>query len=133
MLRLGRRLSVVFLAFALVASHARVCAGWVPTREARMACCSDHDPCPMHESDSPDDGSKRVVSQAEADRCCALSDRDDSTPSPSAFAFIAAGLVLSTVPVLVPEPEARPDLWRAFVPIPAGGIAKHLLLSVLIV
>jgi hypothetical protein len=132
-LRLGRRLSVVFLALALVASHGGVCAGWVPTREARMACCSGHDPCPMHASDSPDDGSKRVVSQAEADRCCALSDRDDSMPSPSTFAFIAAGLVLGPVPVLVFEPEARPDLWRAFVPIPAGSIAKHLLLSVLIV
>ena len=87
----------------------------------------------MHKSDSDEDGSKRLVSQVEADRCCALSDRDNSAPSPSNLAFVSLGIVLSPVPVLIPEPEARPTVCRASVPIPAGRVPKHLLLSVLIV
>jgi hypothetical protein len=104
------------------------------TPEARMACCSDDGPCPMHRSESEDDGSTRVVSQAEADRCCAVSQQDDSAPSPSNPGFsLTLAIVISPVPVLIPEPEAHADIWRASVPIPAARVPKHLLLSVFLV
>ena len=134
MLSLSHRLSSVLLTLALAAGQAGVCAGWMASPEARMACCSDDGPCPMHKSDSEDDESKRVVSQAEADRCCAASERDDSTPSPSSAGFfVALGIVLSPVPALLPDPQAHVELWRASVPIPPAHVPKHLLLSVFLV
>ncbi|HUE85168.1 MAG TPA: hypothetical protein VMO26_03750 [Vicinamibacterales bacterium] len=88
----------------------------------------------MHKSDSERGGSKRVVSQAEADRCCAASEQDDSAPSRSNLAFsVTLAVVLSPVPVLIPALEADADIWRASVPIPAARVAKHLLLSVILV
>jgi hypothetical protein len=133
-LRFGNRLSVVFLALALAAGQAGVCAGWMPTPEARMACCSGDGPCPMHKSDSEDDGSKRVVSQAEADRCCAASERDDSAPSPTGPAFsVTLPIALSPVSSLILEPEPHPDIWRASVPIPTTHVPKHVMLSVFLV
>ena len=134
MLSFSRRLSAVLLALALAAGQAGVCAGWMATPEARMACCSDDGPCPMHKSDSEDDDSKRVVSQAEADRCCAASEQDDSAPSPTGPAFsVPLALALSPVPALLPEPEPHPDIWRAAVPVPTAHVPKHLLLSVFLV
>ncbi len=130
----SRRLSAVLLALALVAGQAGVCAGWMPTPEARMACCSENGPCPMHKSDSEDDGSKRVVSQAEADRCCAASEHEDSTPSQSNAAFfVTLAVALIPVPGLLPAPEAHAEIWRASVPIPTGHVPKHVLLSVFLV
>jgi hypothetical protein len=133
-LSFGRRLSAVVLALALVASQAGVCAGWMPTPEARMACCSEDGPCPMHKSES-EDGPTRVVTQVEADRCCAASEREDSTPSQSnaGFFFLTLAVALSPIPALLPEPEPQPHTWRASVPIPASHVPKHLLLSVFLV
>ena len=129
----SRRLSAVLLALALVAGQAGVCAGWMPTPEARMACCSEDGPCPMHKSES-EDGPTRVVSQAEADRCCAASEHEDSTPSPSnAGFFLTLAVALSPIPGLLPAPEAHADIWRASVPIPTGHVPKHVLLSVFLV
>ena len=134
-LRFGNRLAVVFQTLALIAGQAGVCAGWMPAPEARMACCSEDGPCPMHKSDSEDDGSTRVVSQAEADRCCAASERDDSAPSPTAPAFsLTLPVAPSPVPSLLSEPEPHSSVWRASVPIPtAAHVPKHLLLSVFLV
>jgi hypothetical protein len=133
-LRFGNRLAVVVLTLALVAGQAGVCAGWLPTPEARMACCSEEGPCPMHKSDSEDDHSKRVVSQAEADRCCAASERDDSAPSPTSPAFsVTLAVALSPVPALLPEPQPHASISRAAVPIPPGHVPKHVLLSVFLV
>jgi hypothetical protein len=132
-LRLSRRLSAVLVTFALVAGQAGVCAGWTATPEARMACCADDGPCPMHKSE-PEDGSTRILTQAEADRCCAASEQDDSAPSPSGAAFLVSlGIVLSPVPALIPDPPAHVELWRASVPIPTAHVPKHLLLSVFLV
>lgn len=133
MLSFSRGLSVVFLTLALVAGQAGVCAGWMATPEARMACCSDDGPCPMHKSE-PEDGSTRVLTQAEADRCCAAAEQDDPAPSPSGTAFfVALGIVLSPVSALLPDPQAHVELWRASVPIPTAHVPKHLLLSVFLV
>jgi hypothetical protein len=88
----------------------------------------------MHKSDSQDDGSKRIVTQAEADRCCAASERDDAAPSPSNVGFaVSLGGVPSPVPVLIPESELHADIWRASAPTPGARVPKHLLLSVLLV
>ena len=120
-------------ALALAAGQAGVCAGWMATHEARMACCSDDGPCPMHRSES-EDGPTRVVTQAEADRCCAASEHEDSTPSQSNAAFfVTLAVALSPIPGLLPAPEAHADIWRASVPIPASHVPKHLLLSVFLV
>jgi hypothetical protein len=132
-LSFSHRLSAVLLTLALAAGQAGVCAGWMSSPEARMACCADDGPCPKDNSE-PEDGSTRVLTQAEADRCCAASDRDDSAPSPSSVAFfVALGIVLSPVPVLTPDPQAHAELWRASVPIPTPHVPKHLLLSVFLV
>jgi hypothetical protein len=131
--RFSARLSAVLLALALVAGQAGVCAGWMPTPEARMACCSDDGPCPMHKSES-EDGPTRVISQAEADRCCAASEHEDSTPSQSNAAFfVTLAVALTPIPGLLPAPEAHADTWRTSVPIPTGHVPKHVLLSVFLV
>jgi hypothetical protein len=88
----------------------------------------------MHKSESDDDGTTRVVTQADADRCCAASEQDDSAPSPSSVAFpVTLSVVLGPASVLIPEPEAHADLWRASVPVPTAHLPKHLLLSVFLV
>ena len=130
---LTRRLSAVLLTLALAAGHAGVCAGWMPTAEARMACCSDGGPCRMHESKSQDDGSVRVVSQAEADRCCVASGQDDSAPSPNVAFLITLAAALPPIPALLPEPERHAGISHAAMRVPAAHVPKHLLLSVFLV
>jgi len=103
------------------------------TPEARMACCSDDGLCPMHKPDS-EDGSTRVVTQAEADRCCAASEHEDSAPSPTGPRFfLTLAVVLSPIPALLPEPQPHRDIWRASLPLPTDSVPKHLLLSVFLV
>jgi hypothetical protein len=98
-----------------------------------MACCTDNALCGMHESES-DAGATRVVSQAEADRCCAASEQDDSAPSQTSFGqSITPPLVLTSVSVLLPQRQAHADIWRASVPLPTAHVPKHLLLSVFLV
>jgi hypothetical protein len=133
---LVHRLSAVLLCFGLVAGNAAVCAGWAATPEARMACCADGRDCPMHKDKSDDSGSGRVLTQLEADSCCAASERENSS-SPStptfvvaiSFAVLGAGVVLPlSVPSLVLS-----DNWRTFSPLPTTPVAKHVLLSVFLV
>jgi hypothetical protein len=86
----------------------------------------------MHQSGAV--GDKTAVTQAEADGCCALSEQDDSSPSPSSTAFFtSAGAVLSPVPAVLSHPLSHAKIWRASVPIPATHVPKHLLLSVFLV
>lgn len=134
MLEARRRLPTVLLTLALATGQASVCAGWMSSPEARMACCADHGPCPMHKSDSEDDESTRVVSQLEADRCCAASEHDDSAPSPTGPAFsVTVAVALSPLPPLLPRPESHVSISRASVPIPTAHVPKHVLLSVFLV
>src|SRR4029450_5363447 len=78
--RILQRLSVVALSLALITGNAALCAGWAATPEARMACCAEGAECPMP-SGSHDSASDRVLTQAQADACCAVSGRDRSSPS----------------------------------------------------
>lgn len=132
-LTLARRLPVLVLAVVLSAGQGALCAGWMPTPEARMACCSKDGTCPMHGSGS-DDRSKRVISQAEADRCCAGSERETPTPGASAFApSIGLAVVSSVIPLVAPLGPTPRGSWREHFPGPVARIPKYLLLSVLIV
>jgi hypothetical protein len=131
---LARRLPAVVLPLALLAGNVGVCAGWATTAEARMACCSEGGACPMHTSDTKN-ASDRVITQAQADSCCASSEQDDSTQSSPNVAVHFSSAVLGTgiiLPVSVPA-LVLSDSWRAVVPIPSRPVPKHLLLSVLLV
>jgi hypothetical protein len=134
-LSLVRRLAAVVAILALSVGNVAVCAGWESTPEARMACCMDDMSCPMHKAESHHSDSTRILSQAQADSCCAAaSNRHDSASPSSAFASSGA-LAPVQVAAALPAPHAVPALqgWRALVPLPVSPVPKHLLLSVLLV
>jgi hypothetical protein len=97
-----------------------------------MACCADGETCPMHKGDEPHATS---MTQAEADNCCAISERETSN-SPLAtvvtaisIAVLGSGVVMpASVPALV-----RSDEWRTFAPLPTSARPRHVLLSVFLV
>jgi hypothetical protein len=133
--RLVQRLAALALTLALVAGNAAICAGWMPTPDARMACCADGVECPMHKGDSHSSGSGRVLTQAQADSCCASSERENSNQSNPTFvaaitaAVLGAGTVLpANIPALVLS-----DGWRTSAPISVAPVPKHVLLSVFLV
>ena len=89
----------------------------------------------MHKGDSRRSGSERVLTQAQADSCCALSQGKNSNRSSPTFvaaitaAVLGAGIVLpANVLALVPS-----DGWRTSAPIPVPPVPKHVLLSVFLV
>ena len=129
-----RRTAALVVAITLAAAGWAECGGWQASPEARMSCCSGSD-CPMHGSTKPRPGSERVVTQAQADSCCAASGTDDSTPSAVAFSLsLSASLVPSTLstlaPILAPASFAA---WRTHVPFTVSQVAKHVLLSVFLI
>ena len=85
-LRFRRRLSAAVLAMVIATANGAVCAGWMPTPEARMACCSEGGACSMHKGESGSSATERVLTQAQADNCCASSERENSSPSSPTFA-----------------------------------------------
>jgi hypothetical protein len=130
-----RRLSAVLLAAGLLAGNAAVCAGWLATPEARLACCADGAECPMHKGDSHRSGSGRVLTQIQADSCCASAEGQRSNQSNPSFvtpitaAVLGVGVVLpANLPALVLS-----DAWRTSAPIPIAPVPKHVLLSVFLV
>ena len=131
---MSRRIAAVVAVLALCAGNLAVCAGWQATPEARMACCVNATTCPMHKSDSHEHSSKQVVSQAQADSCCAAAAQGrDSAAAGSTF---AASGVIALAPVTVftvPTSAIASQEWRALVPLPVSSTPKHLLLSVLLV
>jgi hypothetical protein len=133
--RLAHRLAVLAVTFGLVAGNASMCAGWLATPEARMACCADESECPMHKGDSQHSSSHRVVTQAQADSCCAAAEGQNSNQSSPSFVTAITAAVLGVgvvqpgdVPALVLS-----DAWRASVPIPIAPVPRHVLLSVFLV
>jgi hypothetical protein len=129
-----RRLSALFAILALSAGNLGLCAGWMPTPEARMACCANGSGCPMHKSE-PQGGAHRTLTQAEADSCCASSEDDNSSQSVPMFAALISPAVLGASVALPPSVPALvlSDTWRIVTPLPAGPIPKHVLLSVFLV
>jgi len=129
------RLSALALSLTLLAGNVVVCAGWAATPEARMACCAEGGDCPMHKGKSDDSTSARVLTQVEADNCCAASERGNSSSSTPNFvaaispAVLGPGIVLpASVPSLVLS-----DDWRIVAPLPTPPVPKHVLLSVFLV
>lgn len=133
-LKVARRLAAVAAMLTLCVGNASLCAGWQSTPEARMACCMNGAHCPMHEAEASPSGSKRAITQLQADRCCAAaSTRTQSTPPD--LGVVLANATAPHVSSIVFVPAAVPALrqWRARVPLPASPVPKHLLLSVLLV
>ncbi len=89
----------------------------------------------MHKGRSDESGSKRVITQAQADACCATSERTQSeSANPTAVATISppvlgAGVV---IPAIIPA-LVLADAWRADTPIHSPPVARHVLLSVFLV
>jgi hypothetical protein len=133
--RLVHRLAAVALTFGLMAGDAAVCAGWLPTAEARMACCADGVECPMHKGDSHRSGSERVITQAIADNCCAAAEGQNSNQSNPSFVMAITAAVLGVAVVLPANVPALvlSDAWRTSAPIPVAPVPKHVLLSVFLV
>jgi hypothetical protein len=129
-----RRLSAVILAVGLLAGNAAICGGWLPTAEARMACCAGGK-CPMHKGDSHRSGSGRALTQAQADSCCASSERENSSQSNPSFATAITAAVLGVGTVLPASVPALvlSDAWRTSAPLPVTPVPKHVLLSVFLV
>ena len=89
----------------------------------------------MHKGESRGSGSERVITQLQADSCCAASERKTSDqPNPTltvviSSAVLGPGIILpTTVPALVLS-----DAWRTVAPTPTTPVPKHLLLSVFLV
>jgi hypothetical protein len=134
-IRFNRRLSAVVLSLALLSGNGALCAGWAPTPEARMACCSDEGACPMHRASSHSAGAHHAPTQAQADNCCVSSERDSSRPSNPIVAATVSSAVLGPGTALPPNVPALvlSDKWRIVAPIPSTPVPKHLLLSVFLV
>ena len=130
-----RRIAAVVAVLALCAGNVAVCAGWQATPEARMACCANGTGCSMHKPDRHEHSSKRPVSQAQADSCCATSaQRRDSPAAGSTFASSGAiSLVPVAAMITVPTTASSEQGWRALVAMRVSSTPKHLLLSVLLV
>jgi hypothetical protein len=133
--RFIQRLSAVFMTLALMAGNAAICAGWMPTPEARMACCADGGECPMHKSDSHRSRSGRVLTQVQADSCCASAEGQRSNQSNPSFVTAITAAVLGVGVVLPANVSALVlrDAGRTSAPIPISPVPKHVLLSVFLV
>ena len=123
----------MLLAVALTSSHAAVCAGWMGTPEARMACCAEGGACPMHESGSPHANVSHTLTQAEADRCCAASEDDQSSQSSSTFAAGTSIAVLGTSSPLITDTAVAARPTGTTDPLPPRHVPKHVLHSVFLV
>jgi hypothetical protein len=92
--------------------------------------------CPMHGSTEPGAGSERVVTQAQADSCCAASGTDDSTPSAVVFSLSLSAALLPGTPSALAPIVALPSsfaAWRTHAALPVGQVPKHVLLSVFLI
>ena len=133
--RSTRSVAAALAVLAILAIQAgTLCQGWQSTAEARMSCCVAGGGCTMHESE-PSDGAGDVVLQADADRCCAASESDDSSAPSAAFAQSISSAVLGTVaPLLDMPPSATLEMrWRLVAPSPPARVSKHVLFSVFLV
>jgi hypothetical protein len=88
----------------------------------------------MHKSASHRSRSNRAITQLQADNCCAAaSTRTQSSIAVTTFLVSDATPLPPVAAVVVAVPVRALQTWRAFVPLPASAVPKHLLLSVLLV
>ena len=134
--RLFHRLTAALLCLGLIAGNAAICAGWAATPQERMACCEEGRNCPMHTRETDDSGSGKVLTQANTDSCCLVSEgRKSNDPQVPTFAAALSFAVLGPGVVLPPSVPALvlSDRWRTVLPIPATPVPRHVLLSVFLV
>jgi len=130
--RSSRLVAVAIVAF-MATGNLALCAGWAATPEARMACCADEN-CPMHRG-GESSGSDLIISQAQADACCAVSEGQRSNQSTPTFVTVISSAVLGAG-VVVPMPAPTlvlSDGWRTIAPIPIAPVPRHVLFSVFLV
>jgi hypothetical protein len=129
------RVLAAVLCLGFLAGNAAVCAGWAPTPEARKACCADGGGCPMHKGDPRDSSSHRMLTQGQADSCCASAEHENSNTANPAFVSAISIAVLGSGVILPPSIPAfvLRESWRTVSPIPATPVPRHVLLSVFLV
>jgi hypothetical protein len=127
--KLVSRLAALALATVLAVGNVAVCAGWAATPEARLDCCTGSSECPMH-AGGHDHG---VMTQAEADSCCAASETDRSQSSPLALAALSVPPVMPWTVAVATEAARSSLLADPVAPPHLNQRARHLLLSVLLV
>lgn len=132
------RVSAILLTLALSLGDIALCAGWQATPEARMACCTSGVACPMHKAastsaDTSHAALSHTVTQADADRCCASSERSEGGPSAQ---FSPSSPTVAIVPITLDAIETAPSILRGRPQTPpplAHSVARHVLLSVFLV
>jgi hypothetical protein len=127
------RFVAAVLTLALAGDYYALCAGWMPTAEARMACCIDGT-CPMHQEHAEPSGSGQQLTQAEADACCAASEPPGAASS-TAPGTLAAALTAPDTAISfdLPASLAAGQAVRTSAPAPPGHVPRHVLLSVFLV
>ena len=87
----------------------------------------------MHPAGSAPGTGNPPVTQAQADTCCAVSERLPSTPSPSHFPVFTLVVVPTVGSFPLPESVPVRDAWRTPNPTFLSGVPRHLFLSVFLV
>jgi hypothetical protein len=131
---LWRRALATSLGLMLMAGPVGLCAAMGPTPAARMACCTDSDTCPMHDSATHSSESHHQPSQSQADQCCVASERDTPNQSMPMTVGLPTPVVEASVllPLQVPT-LVRTDEWRTTSPLLVTPVPRHLLLAVFLV
>jgi hypothetical protein len=89
----------------------------------------------MHKGESQNSATHHAVTQAQADSCCAISERQPSNESAPTFVSVISSAVLGSAVVIsapVPALVARDSGWTV-APVPIAPVPRHLLLSVFLV
>jgi hypothetical protein len=130
-----RHLFVASLGLMLTGAPLSLCAAAMPTPEARMACCAENDPCPMHDGAGSNSTSHHEPSQSQADQCCVASERDTRHQSmPISFGVLPIPVVDASVLLPLDVPAlVRTDAWRMSTPVLVMPVPRHLLLAVFLV
>lgn len=89
----------------------------------------------MHAGKSDDSEANHLLTQVDADTCCASSENESSSSTGStsvvavAFEILGPGIPLpANVPSLVLK-----NYWRTVSPLPTASISRHALLSVFLI
>ena len=130
-----RRALAASLGVMLTAGPVGLCAAVTPTPEARMACCTENDECPMHDGARRSSPSHHQPSQSQADQCCVASERDTPNQSmPMTVGVLSTPVLDASVllPLRVPT-LVRTDAWRTTTPLLVTPVPRHLLLAVFLV
>ena len=130
-----QRWLATLLGLMLTAGPIALCAAVTPSPEARMACCSENDTCPMHDGATQSSGSHHQPSQSQADQCCVASERGAPRQSmPMTVGVLSTPVVDASVllPLQVPA-LVRTDAWRTTTPLLVTPVPRHLLLTVFLI